>query len=142
MKLRKVVLDTNLYVDWLNTGAHEELFAGPGFVRYLPAVVHMELGAGATTRSAQRALDKLARAYSSVGRVVVLNAGAFDVAGSTLRKLRQRGTEVRRASLVNDVLIALSARSVGATVMTADADYETIGSVLDFRFEIVARKTR
>ncbi len=139
MKLKKVVLDTDLYMDWLNKGAHEELFSGPGLVRYLPAVVHMELGAGAATRGAQRALDKLVRTYRSVGRMILLDAQAFDVAGDTLRKLRQRGTEVRRASLVNDLLIALSARSVGATVMTADADYEAIRAVLDFRFELVKR---
>lgn len=59
MKLRKVVLDTNLYVDWLNRGAHEALFTGPGLIRYLPAVVHMELGVGAVTRKAQRDLGCL-----------------------------------------------------------------------------------
>lgn len=139
MKLRKVVLDTNLYVDWLNRGSHEALFAGPGLIRYLPAVVHMELGAGATTRNAQRALEKLVRTYRSVGRLVVLDDQAFDAAGSALRSLRKRGLEIRRASLVNDVLIALSARAVGATLITADTDYARIAAVLDFRFEVVVR---
>ena len=140
MKLRKVALDTNLYVDWLNRGAHEALFTGPGLVRYLPAVVHMELSVGATTRKAQLALDKLARTYRAVGRLIVLDAQAFDVAGSALRHLRKQGVEVRRASLVNDVLIALSARAVGATLITADADYAAIASVLDFRFEMTVRQ--
>lgn len=139
MKLRKVVLDTNLYVDWLNRGTGDALFTGPGLVRYFPAVVHMELNAGATTVRARRALEKLVRAYRAAGRVVVLDAQAFEMAGGALRSLRKRGIEVRRSSLVNDVLIALSARAVGATLMTADTDYEAIASVLDFRFEHVVR---
>lgn len=138
MKLRKVVLDTNLYVDWLNAGAREELFAGPGLIRYLPAIVHMELRAGAKLTKARRALDKLVRTYRSVGRVIVLDDPAFGLAGATLRALRERGKEVRRASLVNDVLIALSARSVGATLMTADADHAEIGALVDVRVEVVA----
>lgn len=139
MKLRKVVLDTNLYVDWLNRGAHEALFTGPGLVRYLPAIVHMELNAGATTVRAQRSLEKLARAYRSAGRTITLDAHGYETAGVALRTLRTRGIEVRRASLVNDVLIALSARAAGATLITADSDYEVIRSVIDFRLDHVAR---
>jgi predicted nucleic acid-binding protein len=58
---------------------------------------------------------------------------SFD--GRTLQRLREAGREVRRASLVNDVLIALSARSIGATLLTADADYEAIGAMVDFKLE-------
>lgn len=139
MKLRKVVLDTNLYVDWLNRGTHEALFSGPGLIRYFPVIVHMELSAGATNVRAQRAVDKLVRTYRSAGRLVVLDARGFEAAGVALRTLRKRGVEVRRASLVNDVLIALSARSVGATLITADSDFEAIGAVVDFRCERVLR---
>lgn len=38
---------------------------GQGFVRYLSAVVHMELRVGATTRSARRALEQLVRSYEA-----------------------------------------------------------------------------
>lgn len=41
MRLEKVLIDTNLYVEWLNDGRHEHLMLGPGFVRYLSVVVHM-----------------------------------------------------------------------------------------------------
>ncbi|WP_437547508.1 PIN domain-containing protein [Sorangium sp. So ce367] len=135
MILRKVLLDTNLYIGWLNRGIHEELMTGPGLVRYLSAVVQMELRAGATTLPARRAVDHLCRAYRSAGRIVVPDADVFDHAGRTLRRLREAGREVRRASLVNDVLIALSARSLGATVLTADEDYDAIRAVLDFKLE-------
>lgn len=141
MILRKVLLDTNLYIGWLNRGIHEDLMIGPGLVRYLSAVVQMELRAGATTLPARRAVDHLSRAYRSAGRIVAPDAEVFDHAGRTLRRLREAGREVRRASLVNDVndvLIALSARSLGATVLTADEDYDAIRAVLDFKLERVA----
>ena len=37
--MTKLLLDTNLYVGWLNHGQHEALMVGPGFVRYLSSVV-------------------------------------------------------------------------------------------------------
>jgi predicted nucleic acid-binding protein len=49
------------------------------------------------------------------------------------------GREVRRASLVNDVLIALTARSLGATLYTADGeDFKAIRRVRDFALQVVA----
>ena len=62
MNLRRVLLDTNLYMGWLNRGLYPELMVGPGLVRYLAAVVAMELRIGARTLPARRALDKLLRA--------------------------------------------------------------------------------
>jgi predicted nucleic acid-binding protein len=137
MTLRKAILDTNLYIGWLNQGLHEELMLGPGLVRYLSAVVGMELRAGATVLPARRALDQLVRAYRLGGRIVAPYAEMFDHAGRALQRLRQGGREVRRASLVNDVLIALTARSIGATLLTADEDYRAIAAVIDFRLERV-----
>jgi predicted nucleic acid-binding protein len=112
--LRKVVLDTNVYVDWFNEKLHEGVVLAPGLVRYL---------------------------YRVSKRVLVPSAGAFDEAGRALAALRARGVDVRRASIVNDVLIAQSARAVGATVITRDRDYETIRTVLDFRLQIIAGRT-
>lgn len=137
MSLLKVILDTNLYIDWMNDGLREDVMAGPGFVRYLSAVVQMELRAGARTLPARRAVDQLARAYRSARRLVAPDAGLFDAAGRTLRLLRDQGREVRRSSLVADVLIAHTARSLGARLLTADRDFEAVRKVLDFEVEIV-----
>jgi predicted nucleic acid-binding protein len=138
MTTRKVVLDTNLYVDWLNRGEHEDIMLGPGQVRYLSAVVQMELRVGAKTLPARRALDQLVRAYRAAQRIVLPDAEIFDEAGRVLQRLRDTGSEIRRASLVHDVLIALSARSLGATVLTMDTDYRTIARVAEFRLEMIA----
>jgi predicted nucleic acid-binding protein len=136
--MTKLLLDTNLYVGWLNHGLHELLVVGPGSVRYLSSVVQMELRAGAATRPARRVLDQLIRVYTATARLAAPSPTVFDEAGLVLRALRLAGREVRRASLVNDVLIALTARSIGATLYTADAeDFESIRQVRDFSLEIV-----
>lgn len=137
MILRKVVLDTNVYVDWLNEKIHDSLVLAPGLVRYLSAVVQMELRAGAGTPRARRAVEELVRAYRAGRRIVVPTAAAFDDAGRVLRELQNRGVEVRRASLVNDVLIAQSARAIGATVVSRDRDYETLKAVLEFGLQLI-----
>jgi predicted nucleic acid-binding protein len=116
----KLVLDTNLYVGWLNHGLYEALVVGPGFVRYLSSVVQMELRVGTATRPARRFLDQLVRAYAASARLVAPSTSVFDEAGLVLRALRMAGREVRHAALVNDVLIALTARGLGATLYTAN----------------------
>jgi predicted nucleic acid-binding protein len=99
----------------------------------------MELRAGAVTRRARRLLDQLARAHAASARVVTPTAGVFDDAGLVLQALRVAGREVRQASLLGDVLIALTARQIGATVYTANAvDFEAIRRVREFRLEIVS----
>jgi predicted nucleic acid-binding protein len=138
VRLRKAVIDTNLYIDWFNRGLREDLLLGRGLVRYLSAVALMELRTGATMLPARRAVDHLVRAYGSGGRIVAPPIDVFDRAGRTLQRLRESGREIRRSSLVHDVLIAHTARALGATVFTADADYEAIHAVLDFDLERVA----
>ncbi len=136
--MKRAVFDTNLYIDWINHGSHEDLLVGPGLMRILSAVVVMELHAGARTRAAQKAVAKVERAYDTARRIAAPLPGAFRDAGVVLRTLRARGHEVRRSALVNDVLIALTARSHGATVFTRDADdFEAIQRVRDFALVVV-----
>jgi predicted nucleic acid-binding protein len=129
----KLILDTNVYIEWLNQRLYEGLVLGPGFVRYLSSVVVTELRAGAITHAARRQLDQLIRAHATAGRLVAPSPREFDDAGVVLRALRSAGQEIRRASLVSDLLIALTARQMGATVYTNDtADFEAIRRIRDF----------
>jgi predicted nucleic acid-binding protein len=137
--MTKLLLDTNVYVGWFNHGLHETLLVGPGFVRYLSSVVQMELRVGAVTRPARRLLDQLVRTHAASARIIAPTPPVFDEAGLVLRALRVAGREVRQASLVNDVLIALTARRLGATLYTGDAeDFEAIRGVREFSLEVVA----
>ena len=64
----------------------------------------------------------------------------FADAGDVLRRLQaERGYNIGAShSIANDVLIALSARSIGATVVTQnEADYRAIREVTPFRLVVV-----
>ena len=137
--MTKVILDTNVYVGWLRRRAHADLLLGREVVRYLSAVVIMELRAGIVSRRGERALDQLLRPYAEAGRILAPSASIFHRAGQVLRRLRAGGRDVRRASLVGDVLIALTARASGATVWTADAgDFQAIRAVEHFSLRLAA----
>ena len=134
--MKKVVLDTNIYIDWLNQGLREGLMLGPGLVRYLSAVVVMEHRAGAHARAGRLSIDHLARVYGASDRLIAPPQAVFDRAGSVLRRLKLAGHEVRSASFVNDVLIALGARAIGATVVTANfSDFVAIREIVPFALE-------
>jgi predicted nucleic acid-binding protein len=131
MILRKLVVDTNIYIGWLNGGLHADWLLGRGWARYLSAVVEMELRVGARTLPARRALDQILTAHLASKRVVSPDAATWDQAGRVLRRLHEAGREIRRSSLFGDVLIALSARSIGACVVTNDDDFDAIADVVD-----------
>lgn len=97
----------------------------------------MELRVGAGRGKPTRALEQLVRAYRRVNRVVAPSTVVFEDAGLVLQTLRTRGHETRRASLVNDVLIAMTCRALGATLYTLDGDHEAIRAVRDFRLVVV-----
>lgn len=135
--MRRVVFDTNVLVDWINVGAHEDRILAKGQVRLLSSVVEMELRAGAFSPSGRRAVERIVKAHAGAARILCPTPAVFAAAGEILQRLRRRGIDVRRASLVDDVLIALSARSVGATVITRDHDFKTIRTVARFEVELI-----
>lgn len=136
--MKSVVLDTNIYVDWLAGGLHADLVIGPGLRRHMSAVVAMELRVGARTLRGRRAVQRITRTFQRTGRIIVPSAAVFELAGDTLQRLADAGREIRRASLSHDVLIALSARAIGATVITRDRDFEAIAAVTPFDLHLVA----
>ena len=133
----KIVFDTNIYVDRFRIGRLEDLFAHAP-TQYLSSIVVMELLAGSGTSAARRVVERLIHSHQSTGRLLVPSHLIYERAGSVMRQLREGGRETRQASLVNDVLIALTVRSSGATLYTADRDFLAIREVVDFRLEIVS----
>ena len=89
-----------------------------------------DLDAAARARLPSSRRPSLSSRWSSTsqagGRVAVPDARVFDRAGRVLQRI-----------LVNDVLIALSARSIGATVVSADTDFKIIETVVDFKLELI-----
>ena len=135
----RVVIDTNLYIDWLNAGRHEAVLFRSDALKYLSAVVMLELYAGAMSSRDRRAVRTVVSAFYRAGRLLLPSGGVYEDAGHVLRTLQRSGHRVARSgSLVNDVLIALSARSIGATVVTGNAtDFAAIRGARSFKLMIV-----
>ncbi len=139
--MRRLVIDSSIYIDWLNARRHEDLLFRRGSVKYLSAVVSMELRAGAFSVRNRRLLRRLESVFHRTDRVLAPTANVFAEAGDVLRRLSsERGYNLKGAhSIVNDVLIALSARSIGATVATQNArDFQAIRAIRSFDLELVS----
>ena len=138
--MRRLVIDTNVYIDWLNKGRHEDVLFQRDAVKYLSAVVLMELRAGAVSRADRRLVRRLETGFERAGRILAPSRALFAEAGDTLRRLQiAEGYNIGGSgSIANDVLIALSARSIGATVVTQnERDYRAIERIGSFRLTVV-----
>jgi predicted nucleic acid-binding protein len=137
--MRRLVIDTNIYIDWFNAGRHEDILFQRDAVKHLSAIVWMELRAGAFSSADRRLVRRVASAFEKTGRILAPSRNVFDEAGDALRSLQQRGVRVEAShSIVNDVLIALSARSIGATVVSQnERDFRAIQAVRPFELRVV-----
>jgi predicted nucleic acid-binding protein len=137
--MRRLVIDTNVYIDWFNAGRHEDLLFQPGAIKHLSAVVLMELRAGAFSTADRRLVGRIESAFAKAGRILVPSRDVFADAGDALRRLHTDHDFQRDGgSIVNDVLIALSARAIGATVVTQNGrHYRAIQSVRSFQLVVI-----
>jgi predicted nucleic acid-binding protein len=120
----KVLLDTNVFIGYLRAGLHAEWVLGrvSHTIRFLSAVVLMELRFGADTPRRKRAVDGIQRAFPS-GRIIAPTPSIFEQAGRVFRTLHGNGAGLQdRLGSLNDLLIALTARQIGATVVTNNLD--------------------
>lgn len=83
----------------------------------------MELRAGAFTTPTRRVVDSLHETFSRTRRLVSPTAETFWQAGQLLSTVQQRFCYdlKKRLRLVNDCLIALSCRQIGAALFTRNA---------------------
>jgi predicted nucleic acid-binding protein len=120
----KVLLDTNVFIDYLRADLYADWVFGrvSNTVRFLSAVVLLELRLGADTPRRRRAVDRIQRAFPP-GRLIAPAPQVFEHAGRLFRTLHGDGTGLKdRLGPLNDLLIALTARQIGATVVTSNLD--------------------
>lgn len=135
------IFDTGIYISATrgSAGAVEMLEAVlPG--TYLSSVVAAELRAGAVTARARRAVQRFEAWARRVGRVVAPTPATWDRAGDAMARLRQRVPAVRSKvrGLWNDLLIGLSARQIGAIVVTHNAaDFTMLQRYAGFLLRVV-----
>jgi predicted nucleic acid-binding protein len=120
----KVLLDTNVFIDYLRTDLYADwIFGGVNnIIRFLSSVVLMELRIGADSVRRQRAVDRIEAAFPT-SRLIAPLPLLFDQAGRLFRTLHGDGSGLDdRLGPVNDLLIALTARQIGATVLTSNVE--------------------
>jgi len=134
----KAFLDTSIYIPFINEGiAHPAIEMKPGRpLLYLSVVVVEELYAGALDSNTVKLLDRLYRTFRVLGRLVAPAPSDWRRAGQVVAKLGGKyGFEKRFLSrITNDALIALSARRIGAFVVTNNVkDFLRIKKFVDFK---------
>lgn len=138
--MTKYVLDTNFYIHAVRSPEKaselERFYAVALPFIYLSAVVVQEVLAGATNAQKRQDVERtLIRPFQSRGRVLTPSFGAWHDAGRVLGDLISRGFQQMKASFGNDVLLAVSCRESGVTLVTENlTDFERIRTVLDFEF--------
>ena len=132
-----IIFDTSVLVDDLRTGCHQERMAAVAGLVRTSAVVLAELWRGARKPAEREFLRALQRNHP----VLYPTAGNWLESGQLLGKIGIEKGLIREKlrDLHFDVLIALTARSYGARLITSNrADLEMIRSYCKFKLEIWA----
>lgn len=137
----KAILDTSVYLSFLRRdGEIRDLgFLLRPTLLYMSSVVFVELYAGAKDRATIRLLRKLYRTFDRLDRVITPDRQVWFEAAQVLQQLGLRhGFEATGlVRLTHDVLIALSARRIGAVVFTRNRrDFERIRELRDFELRV------
>lgn len=139
----KYILDTNLFIQGFRDPAENrdlqqfhQVFAP---FEYLSAVVVQELRAGVRSTADLGKLEKnVLTPFIKVGRLITPSFRAWQRSGDVLATLaRQEGLDVSAVTKAfgNDILIALSCRESGMTLVTRNIrDCQRIQRVVPFQF--------
>jgi predicted nucleic acid-binding protein len=120
----KVMFDTNIYISFIRNRTHTAELQRRGTVKYLSAIVLMELWAGARTKKAERLLYQLQKPHKNADRIVTLNPEHYITIGQFFSDLSPEYRELlKRSDFVNDVQIAVTALSIGATLYTENVNH-------------------
>jgi predicted nucleic acid-binding protein len=96
----------------------------------------MELLAGAYDRKEQKLIEQIRNNFS----VITVTERQWYIAGNVMLKLRRdkKVDPLRIKNLLADILIAVSIRDIGATLITKnDKDFKLIKEVIDFKYIVV-----
>ncbi|MFO0700687.1 MAG: PIN domain-containing protein [Nitrospira sp.] len=128
---RFALLDTSIYIENFRSGRFTFRLVQAPFVIRCSAVVLHELLRGARTATERKFVGELSRQC----QVLTPTEQQWLKAAEILNRLRRREhyEAAKLRDLANDVLIALSARSIGASVITVNhSDYRAIQRELSF----------
>ena len=140
--MQPVLLDSSVYIAAMRRGKQDSMTSirrlGQDAPLWLSAVVLEELYSGARGK-ALRAVERLDRDFSKIGRLLVPTLSDWRETGLLLSEMAQRyGYEtVGRTRLTNDALIAMSARGVGITILTWNRrDFARLAEIRVFKWQL------
>jgi len=130
-----IVFDTSIFVAYLRTAQHKDRISSLSGLLRTSSVVLAELWRGASTRADREFLATLQKNHP----VLVPSEQNWLESGQLLNTIRRdkgfAGDKLR--DLHFDVLIALTARSIGARLITSNRDdFELIASYRPIHLEI------
>lgn len=135
MTANLVIFDTSVLIDYLRAGRHQQRLDSVRGVIRNSSVVLAELWRGATRVQERKFIEALARNHL----ILTPTESNWLDSGQILGKISAQkgfGSEKLR-DLHFDVLIALTARSYGARLITSNrSDFELISSYKDIQLEI------
>ena len=130
-----IVFDTSIFIDHLRTNCHEERIASVNGLIRSSAVVLAELWRGATKPAERAFLKELQKNHP----ILTPSEKNWLESGEILERIRAENgfTPQKLRELHFDVLIALTARTNGAKLITANrSDFEMIHSYRIFSLEV------
>ena len=125
------ILDTSVYVDNLRSGRFKQEILDLKFVIRCSAVVLAELSRGARSRPMRRFIEDLAKNL----RIITPNEREWIQSGRIVNRIvTSKGYDLHKTRELHfDVLIVLTARRIGAYLITCNVDdFTAIRAYLDF----------
>ena len=141
----RFLFDSSVYITILRDESFARAFR-PRYIRDIPrthfsSVAIQELIAGARTFRHRRQAAVLYEPFERAGRIVTPSHSIWKEAGTLVMTLAEKAPQWRdklSRGLLNDILIALSGRSLGATVVTQNGeDFRFIRQFKTFALEII-----
>ncbi len=132
---QKAVLDTSFLVEHFRKGTVYDTFLNLNRLYHITfsSVVLMELLSGAYDPKEQKLIEQIKNNFT----VISVTERQWYVSGNIMLKLRKdkKIDPLRIKRLLADILIAVSARDIGAVLITKnEKDFKLIREVLDFKY--------
>jgi len=125
------IIDTSIYIDNLRIGRFKQEILDIKFIIRCSAVVLAELSRGARSQPMRRFVDDMSKNL----RVIAPNEREWIQSGRIVNRIvAAKGYDIHKVRELHfDVLIALTARRIGAYLITCNADdFSVIREYLDF----------
>jgi len=132
---QKAVLDTSFLIEHFRKGSVYGSFLNLNRFYHITfsSVVLMELLSGAYDTKEQKLIEQIKNNFT----VITVTERQWYVAGNVMLRLRKdkKIDPLRIKCLLADILIAVSARDIGAVLITRnEKDFKLIREVLDFKY--------